>query len=157
MPRWGIKVTGFCFFRAGNKGVKEEKLTIKVDCCYDVSWNLGLKHVFFPVAPGYSSCPRYKGLRQAGSSLAVLFPSLLPTTPPCLDRLVHLLSFDSAACPPTRGPGQHSLVAPFLPSTFPTLAWSPGCPQADNGPGPQVRLTQPALPHASATVGSSCA
>lgn len=160
MLRWGINVTEFCFFRAKNKGVKEEKRTIKVDCCYDISWNLGLKRVFFPVAPGYSSCPQYKGLRQAGSSLALLFPSFLTTMPPCLDSFVHLLSFDSAscttACPPTQGHGQHFLVAPSSPP--PSLLWPCHLDDCKQIMGQDLRFVWPSqhcfmpLPQ----VGSSC-
>lgn len=79
---WGIRLGELCLFGAKNKGQKEEKHTANVNCCYDLDWNPELKCVFFPVAPGYSSCPQYKGLKQAGSSLSLPFTSLLPTWHP---------------------------------------------------------------------------
>lgn len=110
--------------------MKEEQHAANVSCCYDLGWNLDFKCVFFPVAPGYSSCPQYKGLRQTGSILAlpsarVRLPMPFPRDAPWFALLQprflhhHLLTHPGAWLVFLRCPG---LPVPFLMLAF----FSPG-------------------------------
>lgn len=82
-----------------NKGVEEEERTVKVNCCYDLSWNLGLECVFL-LLPRDTAAASVQRSRQAGPGPASgppprRCPSGFPGPVPC-----------TRAFPPTQGPGQ---------------------------------------------------